>query len=208
MEIWIPVTFSDGHTGGVACGLLSKADVILPASEVDSMTDEEIASHVRILAERSKICEIEADAEHYMGNDPEYFGIATLYDYLERFKPYIEISSMCRRAVERLKVDIPNYRGKGKYERKEPAPKQKRAGYVYLLCNDKGHYKIGKSVDIANRQKTFGVLLPFDVEFIHVIKSDQYTKLELSLHEKFASKRINGEWFALNADDIAYIKSL
>jgi hypothetical protein len=32
--------------------------------------------------------------------------------------------------------------------------------------------------------------------------------LEKYLHEKFSGKRVNGEWFALDPDDVDYMKGL
>ncbi len=86
--------------------------------------------------------------------------------------------------------------------------KAKRAGYVYLLQSKDGHYKIGRAIDPKNRAKTFGVQLPFEVEFICTIKTDDYEALELELHEMFKDFRIKGEWFNLAPEDVEYIKSL
>lgn len=84
-----------------------------------------------------------------------------------------------------------------------------RSGYVYLLREVNGaHFKIGKTNNPESRMNTFAVKLPFKVEFECVIKTDNMTALELSLHTRFADKRIDGEWFALNPADVEYIKGL
>lgn len=94
-------------------------------------------------------------------------------------------------------------------ERPRVTEKKKRDGFVYLLQQVGGtHYKIGYSKNPESRNKTFGIQLPFDVEFICLIKTDDMIALELELHEKFASKRGSGEWFALNPEDVEYIKGL
>lgn len=86
----------------------------------------------------------------------------------------------------------------------------KTEGYVYLLqsMTDPIHYKIGRTSSPDNRIKTFGIQLPFKVEYIALIKAYNMYALETALHEKFSDKRIDGEWFALNPDNIAYIKNL
>lgn len=84
--------------------------------------------------------------------------------------------------------------------------KAKRSGFVYILQSDRGLYKIGRTVDPASRAKTFGIQLPFEVEFVLLIKSDDYSGLEARLHERFAKKRVNGEWFKLSGKDIEELK--
>ncbi len=83
-----------------------------------------------------------------------------------------------------------------------------KPGYVYLLQAESGAYKIGRTQDPANRIKTFGIQLPFEVDFICVIQTPDMAELESRLHTKFADKQIRGEWFELNEDDVEYIKSL
>lgn len=81
-------------------------------------------------------------------------------------------------------------------------------GFVYLLKSSTGHYKIGRTANPKNRLKTFGVKLPFETEFIALIESENMFALEAELHERYAGKRVNGEWFDLSREDIEYIKGL
>lgn len=83
-----------------------------------------------------------------------------------------------------------------------------KPGYVYLLRSENGYYKIGRTQDPQNRVKTFGIQLPFEVEYECLIKTDAMVKLEKQLHDHFAHKRIKGEWFNLSPDDVEYIKGL
>lgn len=92
-----------------------------------------------------------------------------------------------------------------KRERGEP---RSNAGYVYLLKSAIQYYKIGRAIDPDNRLQTFTVKLPFEVEYEYVIKTKDRYALENELHRRFARKRIRGEWFDLNADDVIYIKSI
>lgn len=92
--------------------------------------------------------------------------------------------------------------------RKRGAPKAKE-GWVYLLKADNGTYKIGKTTNPHSRKRTFGVRLPFAVEYLHLIQTDDIGALERALHEKFAAKRLRGsEFFALTDEDVAFIRSL
>lgn len=83
------------------------------------------------------------------------------------------------------------------------------AGYVYLLKETNGiHYKIGRTNNPENRVKEFGVKLPFKVEYTHLIQTDDMYALEAELHIRYASKRVDGEWFLLSEDDVLEIVSM
>lgn len=82
-------------------------------------------------------------------------------------------------------------------------------GYVYLLKMVNGeYYKIGRTKNYQNRLETFGVKLPFPVEYEYILQAKDMYQLERELHQRFADKRVGGEWFALSQADIDYIKSL
>lgn len=81
------------------------------------------------------------------------------------------------------------------------------AGFVYLVKSEHG-YKIGKSINVKARTQMFGVKLPFDIEVIHYSFFDDYSEAERSLHRRFQHKRLQGEWFDLNDQDIEAIKKL
>lgn len=80
-------------------------------------------------------------------------------------------------------------------------------GYVYVIRSPYG-FKIGKTVNMKDRVRLFGVKLPFKISVEHYAHFDDYTQAERSLHLYFAAKRLEGEWFDLNPADIAYIKTL
>jgi hypothetical protein len=78
------------------------------------------------------------------------------------------------------------------------------AGFVYLLQavfpND--HFKIGYSIDPASRIETLGVKLPFPIEPIHLIPTNDVRKAEKQMHQQYANKRVNGEWFKLEKSEV------
>lgn len=91
--------------------------------------------------------------------------------------------------------------------RPTPTPKSTRqiqSGWIYLLKGPKGYYKIGRTLNVENRLKTFGIKLPFDVKFTHAFMSEDYTKTEKDLHTRFTHRRKNGEWFALTKDEVSW----
>ena len=74
--------------------------------------------------------------------------------------------------------------------------------YTYII---KSHnlYKIGKSADVAKRVKTFKTGNPV-IELIKVLDGDR----ESDLHVQYKDKRVAGEWFELNVEDIQAIKGV
>jgi hypothetical protein len=79
-------------------------------------------------------------------------------------------------------------------------------GYVYLIGSPEfGWYKIGKSRRPNIRVKELGILLPFEIETIGVWCANDYSYLEVMLHEKYRGQRINGEWFKFDVKHLASV---
>lgn len=74
-------------------------------------------------------------------------------------------------------------------------------GYVYFIeCE--GYTKIGYTYshpETGGRYGCLGVIVPFDVVLWGYARGPM--ELEKFLHRCFASRRVKGEWFALNAGD-------
>ncbi len=80
-------------------------------------------------------------------------------------------------------------------------------GYVYLLKHgSRREYKIGRTNNPIRREGEMGIQLPEKLEPIHYIKTDDPSGIENYWHSRFASKRKEGEWFALTAQDIRAFK--
>lgn len=79
------------------------------------------------------------------------------------------------------------------------------AGYVYLLRAGP-HFKIGRSVSFERRSRELAIQLPERAETVHVISTDDAVGIEAYWHRRFESKRKNGEWFALSAQDVKAFK--
>ncbi|AMO24691.1 hypothetical protein GCM10027034_09740 [Ramlibacter solisilvae] len=78
-------------------------------------------------------------------------------------------------------------------------------GYIYVVRSPHG-FKIGKTVNLKQRTKLFEVKLPFKNSLEHYAWFDDYTHAERSFHRRFHHKRLEGEWFDLQPDDLEAIK--
>lgn len=75
--------------------------------------------------------------------------------------------------------------------------------FVYLAKqkNEKNIYKIGRTIDLDTRERTFKVGNLFVDLIAYRIVNDS-VKAEKYLHNLFSSKHISGEWFELTDQDI------
>lgn len=78
-------------------------------------------------------------------------------------------------------------------------------GVVYLLKSGP-NYKIGRSADPDRRLNEVKLLMPDPVTREHMIYTNNPDRLEKWWHERFATKRKQGEWFGLEAEDVAEFK--
>jgi hypothetical protein len=86
--------------------------------------------------------------------------------------------------------------------------KRQSPGFLYLIREGGGTYKIGKAKDPDDQLRTFEVKLPFPIKLIHTIPCENYHQAESYLHERYQDKRVAGEWFALDDKDVGEIKEM
>lgn len=83
-------------------------------------------------------------------------------------------------------------------------------GCVYVFSHPTTHhFKMGYTKDLRTRTKAFFHKMgrvPVNLIIVGVCESPRV--LERIMHKNFEHKRVGGEWFALDASDIAYLKSL
>jgi hypothetical protein len=80
-------------------------------------------------------------------------------------------------------------------------------GFVYLM-SDGEMYKIGRSGRPEERAKQLSAGMSRPVDLLHFFRCDDAIFAEQSLHERFRSNRVHGEWFFLGGDDVADLRSI
>ena len=76
-------------------------------------------------------------------------------------------------------------------------------GYVYLLKHgSRREYKIGRTYNPRRREGELGIQLPEKLQPVHYIETDDPAGIETYWHTRFASKRKEGEWFALTPNEV------
>lgn len=87
------------------------------------------------------------------------------------------------------------------------AVSQAAMGFVYLLKHgSRSEYKIGKTYNPLRREGEIRIQLPEKLAPVHYIETDDPPGVEAYWHARFATKRKEGEWFALTRDDVAAFK--
>lgn len=87
-----------------------------------------------------------------------------------------------------------------------PTTKSKMTtGFVYLMKSGR-HYKIGRTNSMGRRESELGIKIPIPPKTIHYIETDDPVGVEGYWHKRFDSKRGEGEWFDLRADDVLAFK--
>lgn len=79
---------------------------------------------------------------------------------------------------------------------------------VYLIREEE-YFKIGHTSNFARRIGSLRTANPRDLDivaFIETINRAQAKRLEHALHTLFALKRVKGEWFELNSEDVEFFK--
>lgn len=82
------------------------------------------------------------------------------------------------------------------------------SGWIYVLDDGQGHYKIGRTNSLDGRMKRLKIQLPFAVTIAYACEVDDPVAAEKYLHQLFADRRMNGEWFALGKPDFGPIAEI
>jgi hypothetical protein len=129
---------------------------------------------------------------HRLGAKTEF--VERLLKYCQSEGGYDEVVRMCQEYAPRRRISCD-----------EPLDCREDFGFVYLIKSGR-FYKIGKAKDADYRVGAIRLQLPEKAKRIHVIRTDDPGGIEAYWHKRFETKRKNGEWFELDANDIAAFK--
>ena len=87
------------------------------------------------------------------------------------------------------------------YKRSEMPKAKSKSGYVYLISDNQGYYKIGMSKDPEQRLKQLTISCQ-ELNIIHKIKTNDMKRLEREMQRKYKGKRVKGEWFELDKEEV------
>ena len=123
----------------------------------------------------------------------------------EKWNAYVKLGNFLFDIVPAEDIDLYNVREDNE-SMKNRSYEKKKSGFVYVIQSNK-YYKIGQTKKLNARLGDLSRTCPDGIELITSVFSEDVKSLEASFHHKFSSKRIHGEWFELDNNDIAYIKS-
>ncbi len=117
-----------------------------------------------------------------------------IVEYCKNKNDYKDIISFCDKVFE-----------KNKQQENSEGENKDVFGSVYLFKHGK-YYKIGKTNDTVRRGNELKIQLPENLDLIHEIKTDDPSGIETYWHNRFKTKRMNGEWFNLTPQDTKAFK--
>jgi len=205
----------EGHTVILGSGnFFYGGEVSLSISEIENLPDEVIGSLVRAALPRFGLLRAEYRVDyldHHCFSKQHIYRLEDdeLEEYLEELSPFAGQWDQFDEWIEKLTTE--RDRREVKRQKQERAARRKAQrdgcvpGFVYIIRHQNA-FKIGKSNNPDRRiRQELSPKLPHDVKVVCILETTNMSRLEASLHEQFADRRLNGEWFSLTDDDLSTI---
>ena len=141
-------------------------------------------------------------------NDAEFPSRNVFTDFGSKLKLTEKIIEYCKDKIgydDVVKLCEPILEKFSEGENTDDLSSNQSLGAVYLFRHGK-YYKIGKTNDTVRRGNELKIQLPENLDLIHEIKTDDPSGIEAYWHRRFEAKRMNGEWFDLNSNDLRAFK--
>jgi hypothetical protein len=120
--------------------------------------------------------------------------VSKVLDYCRSREGFEDVAALCTAYQPRVRTS----------GHQAPQP-ETEIGFVYLMKSGR-FYKIGRTNAAGRREREVALQLPEKTKTVHVIRTDDPVGIEAYWHTRFALKHKNGEWFDLDAADIAVFK--
>lgn len=188
-------------------GKSRSADIVFSPEEIQEWDDSTLISILRTFAARAReVAVILIACEcNYKGQfvPDENLHLVIRSDLsTDRVRAFARQELACRHNSQmRAELDHEVYEREAVIRKKR---KKKLCEVVYLLLDPPGLYKIGRTADLNQRLRELKRLVPVPLSLVGAIVTDDAGQLERDLHEHFADKREQGEWFRLSDKDVEY----
>lgn len=144
-----------------------------------------------------------ADVAESYANSPDHFVVANNQSIV--FAKTTFVSKRFAVLEERAKQEREKAIGDRIFGEEERLRKSRFNTFIYVMEDLRnGLFKIGRSMTPEKRERTLQSEVP-QVQMCFLIPGEE--KHERELHENFSAKRIRGEWFSLDADDLFRVVS-
>ena len=128
--------------------------------------------------------------------------IGTKLEKIAKLREFAQLHSAYADILDLLPREVAEERTATEHSGERP---EKGDGHVYMLKLGK-HYKIGRTFAVPRRHREIALELPEKPDIVHSMSTDDPEGIEAYWHRRFARKQTNGEWFALDAEDVRVFK--
>ena len=145
---------------------------------------------------------VEGDLRMKGRNDPEFPSHTSFRRLGSKSQRVLKVTLYCqsREGFQDVLNLCPDIVDREQQSREKDAGAEE-VGVVYLIKSGR-YYKIGRSNSSGRREYELAIQLPDKADKVHEIRTDDPVGIEAYWHNRFDSKRKNGEWFDLGALDI------